>query len=381
MQTVWTHITKFSIKKGLDLSLGYFILISLLSSIHIMIFKLMFSLIPLFWILKTISLFISTLKFKHLDITDENFKVDRQIRGQILMLISAIFILVEITISVNFNILYRFWDSIHGISLLSFSFCLFLIGLSIYRNNFYIRFLGIISTTFFGFFGLIFLIISVLTLVITIFSFATNINAYSHLITIMSIFKNENLIIISYFVNEKYIFDFIILTIYSLIFLLIIIIFHPPYQLDQLSNVFKLSNIFISLVSISIFFYVSINYSGPSLLEQKQIALKLVEKEEIDFTEINLYIKNFSKANLINLGTILFTPYIVALLVTNFVLDFKKNLAKKKSSKILSECIKLDICYKNEDIQSKKYFFYAGDKNAWLLYNTLSKKIKSKSEL
>ncbi|MFE5473105.1 hypothetical protein [Bacillus safensis] len=381
MQTFWIHVTKVSIKKGLDLSLGYFILISLLSSIHIMIFKLMFSLIPLFWMLKTISLFISTLKLKHLDITDENFKVDRQIRGQILMLLSVIFILLEITIGVNSNIFYRFWNSIHGISLLSFSFCLFLIGLSIYRNNFYIRFLGIISTTFFGFFGLIFLVLSVLTLVITIFSFSTNNNVYGHLMTFMSIFKNENLIIISYFVNEKNLIDFIIITIYSLIFLLIIIIFHPPYQLDQLSNVFKLSNIIISLTSISIFFYVSINFSEPSLLEQKQLALKLVEKEKIDFTEINFYIKNFTKANLINLGTILFTPYIVALLVTNFILDFKKNLAKNKSSKILSECIKLDICYKNEDIHSKKYFYYAGDKNAWLLFNTLSKKIKSKSEL
>ncbi|MBR0591618.1 hypothetical protein NSS78_02375 [Bacillus sp. FSL W8-0920] len=381
MQTVWTYITKVSIKKGLNLSLGYYILISLLSSIHIMIFKLSFSLIPLFWILKTISIYISTLKLKHLDITDENFKVDRQIRGQIIMLISIIFILVEITIGLNFNIFYHFWNSIHGISLLSFSFCLFLIGLSIYRNNFYIRFLGIISTTFLGFFGLIFLILSVLTLVITLFSFSTNNNAYNHLIKFISTFKNENLIIVSYILNEKYIFVFIIITIYSVIFLLIIIIFHPPYQLDQLSNVLKLSNIIISLVSISIFFHVSINFSGPSLLEQKQVALKLAEKEKINFNEINIYIKNFSKANLINLATILFTPYIVALLVTNFFLDLKKNLAKKKSSKILSECIHLGICYKNEDIQSKKYFFYAGDKNAWLLYNTLSKKIKSKGEL
>ncbi|MFP7452965.1 hypothetical protein SFC51_18200, partial [Bacillus altitudinis] len=72
------------------------------------------------------------------------------------------------------------------------------------------------------------------------------------------------------------------------------------------------------------------------------------------------------------------TPYIVSLLVTNFFLDLKKNLAKKKSSKILSECIHLGICYKNEDIQSKKYFFYAGDKNAWLLYNTLYNTLSKK---
>ncbi|MFF2854736.1 hypothetical protein, partial [Peribacillus sp. NPDC058002] len=96
--------------------------------------------------------------------------------------------------------------------------------------------------------------------------------------------------------------------------------------------------------------------------------------------ELKKYISTFSKANIINMGTIVFTPYIIALLITNFILDLKKTKSKNRASKFFEEYIELDDASKDRDIMAKKYFYYSGDKNLWRAYKKLNKKIHSKSE-
>ncbi|GAA1379974.1 hypothetical protein GCM10009597_32580 [Peribacillus frigoritolerans] len=68
-------------------------------------------------------------------------------------------------------------------------------------------------------------------------------------------------------------------------------------------------------------------FSSISLPEYKVLTLSIVESDNQysqDLDELKKYISTFSKANIINMGTIVFTPYIIALLITNFILDFKK---------------------------------------------------------
>lgn len=85
---------------------------------------------------------------------------------------------------------------------------------------------------------------------------------------------------------------------------------HFYYQLEQLGNVIKISNIIISIISTLIFFFVSMKFSSISLPEYKELTLSIVESDNQysqNLDELKKYISTFSKANIINMGTIVFT--------------------------------------------------------------------------
>ncbi|MEC0271566.1 hypothetical protein [Peribacillus frigoritolerans] len=367
MNKFWTHIDNIDRKKGL-----YLIIAMFFSIIHIYIFYIYTGVLVLLFAIKAIRLFISLRRLDFLDINEKGYKTDRQKRGEFLIIISVFTFIVILFLSYRSN-LEAFWNSIHGTSLICISICLGFSGLAIYFNNFFLRFVGILCTTIFGFMALLL----VINLILNILLWAMHEGDLEYLNHILSFFEPTNLILSSFLFTEKFLFDFIIVIIYSIVFLSLIILIHPPYQLEQLGNVLKISNIFISVSSTIIFFYVSIKFSSISLPEYKEAILPIIESDNQysqSLDDLKKYISTFSKANIINMGTVLFTPYIIALLITNFILELKKNNSKNRASKIFEEYIELDDLSKDREIMEKKYFYYTGDKNLWRAYKKLNEK-------
>ncbi|MFE4706896.1 hypothetical protein [Peribacillus simplex] len=378
MDKFWILIDNMDTKKGMGHSIMYLAIACIFSIIHFYLFYIFAGVLALLWVLKAIRLYISLRRLDFLDIKEKDYKTDRQKRGSFLVIISVFTFIIILFLKYRPNS-EAFWGSIHGFSILCISICIFFSGVAIYYNCFILRFISILCTTFFG----VMVILLVVTSILGVLLRAMNGGDLEYSNNFISFFEPTNLILNSYMFEVNDLFDFIIISIYSIIFLSFIILIHPPYQLEQLGNVLKISNIIISVISTLIFFFVSMKFSSISLPEYKELTLSIVEsdnKYSQNLDELKKYISTFSKANIINMGTIVFTPYIIALLITNFILDIKKTKSKNRASKYFEEYIELDDASKDRDIMAKKYFYYSGDKNLWRAYNKLNKKIHSRNE-
>lgn len=384
MDKFWLLIDNIDTKKGRINSIMFLAFAGFVSIIHFYLFYIFAGVLAILWLLKAIRLYISLRRLDFLDIKEKDYKTDRQKRGSFLVIISVFIFFIKLYLKYRPNS-EAFWSSIHGYSILCISICIFFSGVAIYYNCFILRFISILCTTFFGVLVILKVNTSILDVLLWVMNWAMDggNSEYSINFNFISFFEPTNLIINSYMFEVNDLFDFIIISIYSIIFLSFIILIHPPYQLEQLGNVLKISNIIISVISTLIFFFVSMKFSSISLPEYKVLTLSIVESDNQysqDLDELKKYISTFSKANIINMGTIVFTPYIIALLITNFILDFKKTKSKNRASKFFEEYIELDDASKDCDIIAKKYFYYSGDKNLWRAYNKLNKKIHSKNE-
>ncbi|MGD7062383.1 hypothetical protein ACQCU3_12915 [Bacillus altitudinis] len=229
------------------------------------------------------------------------------------------------------------------------------------------------------------IIVSFISMVSLLLSFlpieASNIRQ-EFFVQLYNVFSLNTLISLSY-VIESHSYEFITLSIYSTVFLCITVIIHPAYQLEQLSTAFKISNITLTLSSLAIFFFVSTSFTSISLNELKNWEYyKDIDIAEIqnNFSNFKTYLSNFSKANIISVGTILFAPYVVGILITSFLIDLRLKQTKKVSADILEKSMLLNLSYKNEHFISKKYFYYNGDKNLWKMHNDLNTLKKKNSE-
>lgn len=357
-------------------SLLYFITTLILFSENEYLLLISILLIPFTWILKIVSIVNSFKNFKNIDISEPGFKSDRVARGKTYIYISVLTLILGF---ITFKYLgYNYFSNFHTISFFCFIICLFFSGLAIIKNSYIFRFCCIISVTFLGLFTLLLVFVSLLSLLSLLITFLpleasnSNQNFYSE---IYNVFSLKTLIILS-FVVENYSYESIILSIYSTVFLCITVLIHPAYQLEQLSTAFKISNITLTLSSLAIFFFVSISFSPISLLNElknleyyKDTDIAVIQN---NFSNFKTYLSDFSKANIISVGTILFAPYVVGILITSFLLDLRLKQTKKVSANILEKSMVLDLSYKNEHFMTKKYFYYNGDKNQWRMHNDLN---------
>ncbi|MFF2853871.1 hypothetical protein, partial [Peribacillus sp. NPDC058002] len=278
MNKLWILIDNMDTKKGMGHSIMYLAIACIFSIIHFYLFYIFAGVLALLWVLKAIRLYISLRRLDFLDIKEKDYKTDRQERGSFLVIISAFTFLIILILKYRPNS-EAFWDSIHGFSILCISICIFFSGVAIYYNCFILRFISILCTTFFGVLVILLVITSILDVLLWVMNWAMdggNIE-YSNNFNFISFFEPTNLILNSYMFEVNDLFDFIIISIYSIIFLSFIILIHPPYQLEQLGNVLKISNIIISVISTLIFFFVSMKFSSISLPEYKELTLSIVE--------------------------------------------------------------------------------------------------------
>ncbi|MCR6473604.1 MULTISPECIES: hypothetical protein [Bacillus] len=357
-------------------SLLYFITTLILFSENEYLLLISILLIPFTWILKIVSIINSFKNFKNIDISEPGFKSDRVARGKTYIYISVLTLILGF---ITFKYLgYNYFSNFHTISFFCFIICLFFSGLAIIKNSYIFRFCCIISVTFLGLFTLLLVVVSLFSLFSLLLSFlpleASNSNQ-KFFTELYNLFSPKTLIILSYVV-ENHTYEFITLSIYSTVFLCITVLIHPAYQLEQLSTAFKISNITLTLSSLAIFFFVSISFTPISLLNElknleyyKDTDIAVIQN---NFSNFKTYLSNFSKANIISVGTIFFAPYVVGILITSFLLDLRLKQTKKVSANILEKSMVLDLSYKNEHFMTKKYFYYNGDKNLWKMHNDLN---------
>lgn len=383
MKTFNNYIHNVSFFDLCSTSLLYFITTIILFSENEYLLLISILLIPFTWILKIVSIINSFKNFKNIDISESGFKSDRVARGNTYIYISILTLILGF---ITFRYLgYHYFSNFHTISFLCFIICLFFSGLAISKNSYIFRFCCIISVTFLGLFTLFLIIVSFISMISLLLSFlpieASNIRQ-EFFVQLYNVFSLKTLISLSY-VIESHSYEFITLSIYSTVFLCITVIIHPAYQLEQLSTAFKISNITLTLSSLAIFFFVSTSFTSISLNELKNWEYyKDIDIAEIqnNFSNFKTYLSNFSKANIISVGTIFFAPYVVGILITSFLLDLRLKQTKKVSAEILEKSMLLNLSYKNEHFISKKYFYYNGDKNLWKMHNDLNTLKKKNSE-
>lgn len=383
MKIINNYIHNVSFFDLCSTSLLYFIITMILFSENEYLLLISILLIPFTWILKIVSIINSFKNLKNIDISEPGFKSDRVARGKNYIYISILTLILGF---ITFKYLgYHYFSNFHTISFLCFIICLFFSGLAISKNSYIFRFCCIISVTFLGLFTLFLIIVSFISMISLLLSFlpieSGNIRQ-EFFVQLYNVFSLKTLISLSY-VIESHSYEFITLSIYSTVFLCITVIIHPAYQLEQLSTAFKISNITLTLSSLAIFFFVSTSFTSISLNELKNWEYyKDIDIAEIqnNFSNFKTYLSNFSKANIINVGTIFFAPYVVGILITSFLLDLRLKQTKKVSADILEKSMLLNLSYKNEHFISKKYFYYNGDKNLWKMHNDLNTLKKKNSE-
>lgn len=383
MKIINNYIHNVSFFDLCSTSLLYFIITMILFSENEYLLLISILLIPFTWILKIVSIINSFKNFKNIAISEPGFKSDRVARGKTYIYISILTLILGF---ITFKYLgYHYFSNFHTISFLCFIICLFFSGLAISKNSYIFRFCCIISVTFLGLFTLFLIIVSFISMISLLLSFlpteSGNIRQ-EFFVQLYNVFSLKTLISLSY-VIESHSYEFITLSIYSTVFLCITVIIHPAYQLEQLSTAFKISNITLTLSSLAIFFFVSTSFTSISLNELKNWEYyKDIDIAEIqnNFSNFKTYLSNFSKANIISVGTIFFAPYVVGILITSFLLDLRLKQTKKVSADILEKSMLLNLSYKNEHFISKKYFYYNGDKNLWKMHNDLNTLKKKNSE-
>ncbi|WP_238918030.1 hypothetical protein [Clostridium sp. YIM B02555] len=199
--------------------------------------------------------------------------------------------------------------------------------------------------------------------------------------TFFEIIDYRKIMKFTYFIkeyNNSVAITIIILTLISILLYIIFIRSVPAYQLDKLSFALKIVNAISVLFGIAIYFYGNGIY--PYIQEyingfksDPQLILKYLGDNPPN--ELINYVENYNKAEIINLGYILFLPYTIAILIANLVVEFIKSKYTKKANLALDKIFEICENDSSEDIEiyEKRFYYYGGDKHKMKLIRKMFK--------
>ena len=330
-----------------------FLILSVLMLLEINNFILMsVSLICLGVFVYRITIKVIGLKNKHyFDIESEDFNSDTIKRGEILRDLFSLIIFFFMALAIyDENILNKFSNSFIGTVLFFTIFYFLFAGISITKNSKVLKVFSILVSTVQG---LLFVAFSITTIFITFINFISG-----ESLEFLEELNSEFVVNVCYIIQSN-LKVFIFIALISLSLLLILIILTPPSQLSDLGMSFKVINIIMVLLSVSIFFAVNLNWASIKEFVSKAHQSGLTDKA------FKTYLGSFTKKNILNTGYLLILPYSLGILISNFTIENLKNVYTKKSKAILLKILKLKSEKASKDKISKlklKYLYYGGDK-------------------
>lgn len=292
-------------------------------------------------------------KLLYIDLSSNDYKEDSKQRSfQIVDSYSLIsFIVYGVFLLIELN--YGLSDFIAIVIFLTFILYLFLklASKSILMKS---RFYKIVTIFFTSIQGIL-LITYILAILLNLLLYQTKNHFYNP-------FTIENIVSFCFVVEESMI-VFLLLVIFSIILFVIYIFMTPAYQIEELSDALKISNIIFVVLSIIILYYSNsiiqdINNYKIEVLEK--VSMEQYSKEDMKYLR---YISEFSKANIINMGYLILLPYTIGILISNFIIEVVKRKFKSKVNDLLKEFLDIDNFDENGTlIIKKKYKYYNGDK-------------------
>lgn len=335
-----------------------------ITKMNIVVFNVIITLICLLFLSRVLDRRLKLNRLDFFDLDEKKYKKDSLKRGEQLGDLVAVLLLIIWALDTNMHIINKFGNNI--ISVVVFCALIFLpiASISISKNNKILKIITILIATFYGFF-VILLISTVILVIITGFLSG---NKYGDLHNLFSFFKTEDIILLS-FIVENYILQIILFIVASIILHLVFIFYTPPYQLEDLGESLKIANLIIIIISVSIFFYANVSWDKIStVIDSINISEYTdIDKEEQQFVK---FAEKFSRNNVINLGYVLLLPYVLSISIANLVIDILKRRYKRKAANALESII--DIGNSDElNILKKKFIYNGGEKHNLKLFELL----------
>lgn len=293
----------------------------------------------------------------YFDLNETKYENDSLKRANQLIDVLMIIIFIFLFLELNININYSSGSSFLYSAVFNVPIFLLLASKSIAKNNKFLKVMTILSSTFYVVFVIL---LTILILIVKIYEFLLNYNDLPQ--DFFDIFRVEHILAISYVVENHFLQN-IFLVFLSIGLHLLFILTTPPYQLNNLEEALKISNVIILISSVVVFFLANIYWAEISETIQESIisGYQGLDQEEKFLFD---YIKLFSVTNLINVGYILLLPYVLSISIATLTIDFLKRKYNKKANEALESIIELRFNKSTDelDIFKKRYLYYGGER-------------------
>ncbi|SHI31586.1 hypothetical protein [Clostridium intestinale] len=299
----------------------------------------------------------------YFDLNEKGYVSDAEKRGDQLGDIFAILVFLFLALSVNEDLFKDFGNSTIGISLFCCIFYFAIANVSISKNMKLFKVIAIFMSTIQG---LLILLIGITIILLSVISISEG-RGIQSVQSLISMFNDEFIVSLCYFA-ESSLREIILIMIISIILYLVFIICTPPYQLEELATAFKIVNLVLIILSIFIYFFTNMSWiSIQEFIKEINIDTNFYHLKYLTLThDTTKYLQSFSKSNIINAGYILFLPYTLGAVISNFTIEILKKYYTKKASNTLDEIIYLReknlIVQERISLLEKQYIFWGGDK-------------------